>query len=496
MMGDKGYDGKSKLKVADMIKPGSTAFCVTTGPFAHWSKGNSKRTFNGEWIGTQKNDKGKNYEECIMRAVGVFYNSDILFSPTDEMIYLNHNNYLQMKNGEPKAAARSIDLGHGLAHAFINGHMNIPSAKIGLSAYDPMFFLHHANVDRLFDLWQRMHNDYTSYDTKVESKDLLGFPLGDWTTVGKPDEPRPAIKFPVESVLRSSQLKLLPHDDVTFEVVYADTVKLEPTKTVISVKKQPTARRLRRGLSAVGERKVTVMNEEEEEEDEEEDAQPRLEFALKTAMCMAMQVYENNVDAFNKVPSTASLESQTQVIQQRKEVLQHMNEMQGLLTEGKEKATVELIEDLDAEESTLNPNVQTPRSALEAQLGFALDSMADAYFDLIYGDITTTRHDECLTHACGRICKGTTTSVKKKFGGDCRFYCQCERDVTQREMLQACEFGEIFTDGVCVKGDESKCVNDKFAVKPNPATYGTTSSNAERTSIVAMTSLALLSFFS
>jgi tyrosinase len=46
---------------------------------------------------------------------------------------------------------------HNGIHSFVggNGHMSYPE----LSAFDPIFFLHHANVDRLFAMWQVLNPD-------------------------------------------------------------------------------------------------------------------------------------------------------------------------------------------------------------------------------------------------------------------------------------------------------------------------------------------------
>ena len=48
---------------------------------------------------------------------------------------------------------------HNAVHIFLGGHMRIvPSAS-----NDPIFFLHHANIDRLFEIWIRMFNNLPDY---------------------------------------------------------------------------------------------------------------------------------------------------------------------------------------------------------------------------------------------------------------------------------------------------------------------------------------------
>ncbi|CAH1763830.1 15883_t:CDS:2 [Entrophospora sp. SA101] len=60
-------------------------------------------------------------------------------------------------DGKPKYSCESsIEGVHNVAHdkiGGIGGHMSYPD----IASYDPIFFLHHANVDRLFAIWQACH---------------------------------------------------------------------------------------------------------------------------------------------------------------------------------------------------------------------------------------------------------------------------------------------------------------------------------------------------
>ena len=67
--------------------------------------------------------------------------------------------FVDLCPGNPKGAclspkpnlSDSLNNLHNTVHIFIGGHMrNVPSAT-----NDPIFFLHHANVDRLFEIWLR-----------------------------------------------------------------------------------------------------------------------------------------------------------------------------------------------------------------------------------------------------------------------------------------------------------------------------------------------------
>ena len=72
----------------------------------------------------------------------------------------DYNSFSNMADG-----ADSMEGPHGSVHVTVggtNGHMT----SITLSAFDPIFYLHHANVDRIFALWQALYpNSYLSNNT-------------------------------------------------------------------------------------------------------------------------------------------------------------------------------------------------------------------------------------------------------------------------------------------------------------------------------------------
>lgn len=49
---------------------------------------------------------------------------------------------------------------HSGPHVFVGGDMNTP-----LSPRDPLFYLHHCNVDRIWSFWQQNHSDVSQYST-------------------------------------------------------------------------------------------------------------------------------------------------------------------------------------------------------------------------------------------------------------------------------------------------------------------------------------------
>ncbi|KIW32469.1 uncharacterized protein PV07_04014 [Cladophialophora immunda] len=91
---------------------------------------------------------------------------------------------LPRDGGGRPASYGSIEALHGNYHTLVggpNGHMSSPS----IAAFDPVFWLHHCNVDRIFAIWQALHpkawfppsgRDARGQRLKPENeKDLLPF---------------------------------------------------------------------------------------------------------------------------------------------------------------------------------------------------------------------------------------------------------------------------------------------------------------------------------
>ncbi|MCJ1424292.1 hypothetical protein MMC29_002179 [Sticta canariensis] len=88
-------------------------------------------------------------------------------------------------NGNPVPAWDSIEALHGLIHglcggAIINGTGYGHMAQVPVAAFDPIFWLHHCNVDRLFAIWQAIHPkeqspEYWFASSEDARKDLKPF---------------------------------------------------------------------------------------------------------------------------------------------------------------------------------------------------------------------------------------------------------------------------------------------------------------------------------
>ncbi|WP_073763611.1 tyrosinase family oxidase copper chaperone [Streptomyces sp. CB02923] len=73
---------------------------------------------------------------------------------------------------------------HGSAHAFVGGHMDF----IG-SPNDPVFFLHHCFIDKIWAEWQRRHPGVPHYLPLEPAPDVPGLhtPLAPWHTMSPAD---------------------------------------------------------------------------------------------------------------------------------------------------------------------------------------------------------------------------------------------------------------------------------------------------------------------
>jgi len=112
---------------------------------------------------------------------------------------------------------------HNAVHTLTGGpggHMSVVKS----SAFDPIFWLHHTNIDRLFAIWQALHED----DSKEESyvtKQKAGWgsftvPAGDEETVGTP-------LYPFRDTVNSWYTSNTTKRTETFGYTYPETAGLK-----------------------------------------------------------------------------------------------------------------------------------------------------------------------------------------------------------------------------------------------------------------------------
>ena len=96
-------------------------------------------------------------------------NNRVSFQDRLYNLFTNYNNFTQFSNeawyGPNVANADSLESIHDAIHSITgsNGHMTY----LDYSAYDPLFWLHHVQLDRIFAMWQAIYNN--SYVEPMEA---------------------------------------------------------------------------------------------------------------------------------------------------------------------------------------------------------------------------------------------------------------------------------------------------------------------------------------
>ncbi|KAK7090872.1 hypothetical protein V1264_010615 [Littorina saxatilis] len=74
-----------------------------------------------------------------------------------------------------------FEVAHNHIHYLVGGRHTYSMSTLEYSAYDPIFFLHHSNVDRIFAIWQELQKkrgkpyDHSDCNVELFNKDLLPF---------------------------------------------------------------------------------------------------------------------------------------------------------------------------------------------------------------------------------------------------------------------------------------------------------------------------------
>ena len=129
------------------------------------------------------NQPDRNMERNLTERVVYLLQSYERYGP------MSHNSF---NAGHPELYG-SLEDTHNTFHVRIGrgGHMN----HVAVSAFDPIFWLHHTNIDRLFAIWQGLH-DSGDPSTWIERSRNLDS-VGTWTTLrgGWEDKTTPLTPF-------------------------------------------------------------------------------------------------------------------------------------------------------------------------------------------------------------------------------------------------------------------------------------------------------------
>ena len=56
----------------------------------------------------------------------------------------------------PRCVQVQSEIAHNAIHLWVGGDVTHSLGHLDFASYDPVFFLHHANVDRIFAIWQQL----------------------------------------------------------------------------------------------------------------------------------------------------------------------------------------------------------------------------------------------------------------------------------------------------------------------------------------------------
>ncbi|KAJ5890227.1 hypothetical protein N7504_011037 [Penicillium tannophilum] len=85
----------------------------------------------------------------------------------------------------------NIEYLHNNIHGWVGGDLNGHMSQIPVASFDPMFWLHHCNIDRIFALWQALNPDKWFEKSTVNEffQQVIGLPKGTEITPNTPLRP-------------------------------------------------------------------------------------------------------------------------------------------------------------------------------------------------------------------------------------------------------------------------------------------------------------------
>lgn len=128
----------------------------TSPPFTQW-----KRTYR--WPNNLSSNPASQTQKCA----DAYSNSRQSLQDQMYSLFTRCTDYLHFSNdmagSSSTACSTSLENIHNTVHSIAGGPDNTNAGHmtfIPISSYDPIFWLHHTNVDRYFAMWQRLHSGY------------------------------------------------------------------------------------------------------------------------------------------------------------------------------------------------------------------------------------------------------------------------------------------------------------------------------------------------
>jgi len=182
-------------------------------------------------------------QSCIVRSFNVGFSgvSRNLSFPTEaevaERIAQMRNYAVIDKNGMASRAGFVTFMDttfHGAGHVWIGGHMAWP-----LSPNDPLFYLHHAQMDRIWSLWQDCH-DHDKIDVrdgKIRNQNYFFYgPVRTSRGYGVNDGPLDPMMFTFDNHTRAQRFyQLLPKAEQRRELNAMDSMRIMDNQRIPSM---------------------------------------------------------------------------------------------------------------------------------------------------------------------------------------------------------------------------------------------------------------------
>lgn len=130
--------------------PRSSLASLTSQQFASW---NQTKRFPTSWY-----DNATSQDSLV---ASIMDNNRVSFQDRLYNLFTNYDNFTEFGNEawitSSMKTADSLESIHDAIHSITgsNGHMTY----LDYAAFDPIFWLHHAMIDRCFALWQVVHNN-------------------------------------------------------------------------------------------------------------------------------------------------------------------------------------------------------------------------------------------------------------------------------------------------------------------------------------------------
>ncbi|KAL3487186.1 hypothetical protein BJX62DRAFT_246212 [Aspergillus germanicus] len=99
---------------------------------------------------------------------------------TVPMEYSSFATTAQLSNDQTVASDVNIEYIHNNVHGWVGGDYNGHMSQIPVATFDPLFWLHHCNIDRIFALWQGLNPDKWFEEGQANDffQEIIGLPEG------------------------------------------------------------------------------------------------------------------------------------------------------------------------------------------------------------------------------------------------------------------------------------------------------------------------------